>query len=67
MYARMGFEVGGFNPCMYQHVSQKIRCLVHGDDFVCVGRFEDLKWLKAKLSGRFEIRTTTVGADAHDG
>ena len=25
-----GFEVGKFNPCMYQHVLRKIRCLVHG-------------------------------------
>lgn len=32
-----GFEVGRFNPCMYQHASRKIRCLVHGDDFVSVG------------------------------
>ena len=52
---------------MFQHPSKKIRCLVHGDDFVCVGRPEDLKCLKAKLSARFEIKTTTVGANAHDG
>ena len=47
------FEVGRFNPCMYQHVSRKMRCLVHGDDFVSVGSPEDLKWMKAKLSARF--------------
>ena len=52
---------------MFQHPSEMIRCLVHGDDFVCVGRPEDLKWLKVKLSARFEIKTTTVGANAHDG
>ena len=62
-----GFEVGRCNPCMYQHVSRKIRCLVHGDDFVCVGRPEDLKWLKAKLSVRFEVKTTTVGPNVQDG
>ena len=47
-----GFEVGRFNPCMYQHVSRRIRCLVHGDDFVSVGSPEDLKWMKTKLSDR---------------
>ena len=52
------------------HVSAriaKIRCLVDGDYFVCVGKPEDLKWLKAKLSARLEVRTTTVGTNAHDG
>ena len=34
---------------------------------MCVGRSEDLKWLKANLSVRFEIKTTTVGTNAHDG
>ena len=52
---------------MFQHLSKKIRCLVHGDDFVCVGRPEGLTWLRAKLSTRFQIKTTTVGTNAHDG
>ena len=32
-----GFKVGRFNPRTYHHESRKIRCLVHGDDFVSVG------------------------------
>ena len=52
---------------MYQHESRKIRCLVHGDDFVSVGSPESLKWMKAKLSARFEIKTTTVGPYGEDG
>lgn len=43
-----GFKVCRFNPCMYRHESRKIRCLVHGDDFVSVGSPESLKWMKAK-------------------
>ena len=33
---RLGFNVGRYNPCMYHHPSRGLRCLVHGDDFVCV-------------------------------
>ena len=40
---------------------------MHGDDFVCVGKPDDLKWLKAKLSLRFEIKTSMVGMNAQDG
>ena len=34
---------------------------------MCVGKPEDLKWLKAKLSAKFEIKTITVGTNAHHG
>ena len=56
-----GFNVGRFNPYMYQHPSAEIRCLVHGDDFVGVGDPEHFKLMKEELSARFEIKTTTVG------
>ena len=62
-----GFEVGKSNPCMYQHVSRNIRCLVHGDDFVSVGSPEELKWINSKLSARFEIKITVVGPNAQEG
>ena len=47
---------------MSHHPSRQILWLVHGDDFVSVGDATDLKWLKEKLKGRFEIKTITVGA-----
>ena len=62
-----GFKVWRFNPCMYQHPSKQIRCLVHGDDFVSVGDPENLKWMKDKLNARFEIKTTTVGSNEKNG
>ena len=37
---KWGFKVGRFNPCMYYSTAHEIRCLVHGDDFVCVGEAE---------------------------
>ena len=48
-------------------LSKQTRCLVHGDDFVSVGDPESLKWMKDKLSGRFEIKTTTVGTEEKEG
>ena len=62
-----GFKVGKFNPCMYHHPSKQIRCLVHGGDFVSVGVPGSLRWMKDKLSARFEIKTTAVGTKEQDG
>ena len=52
---------------MFQHESKQVRCLVHGDDFVCVGEPADLKWLRTKLGVRFKIKSSMVGMNAQDG
>ena len=46
---------------MYYHPVREMRCLVHGDDFVCVGESEDLKWLEERLKERFEIKSKMMG------
>ena len=56
-----GFKVGQYNPCTYFHPGHDLRALVHGDDFVAVGDRHDCEWFKAKLGGRFEIKTKLVG------
>ena len=43
-----GFKMGRYNPCTYLHKGRGVRCLVHGDDFVCVGSVEDLRWFKER-------------------
>ena len=58
---RWGFEIWRYNPCMYYHPIREMRCLVHGDDFVCVGDAKDLKWLEGCLKERFEIKSRTMG------
>ena len=58
---RWGFNVGRYNPCMYYHPTRGLRCLVHGDDFVCVGEAEELRWLEEKLNERFEIKSKMMG------
>ena len=52
---------------MYHHAGRGILCLVHGDDFVSVGEPGVLKWLRAKLTSRFEIKTSVVGLHPEDG
>ena len=37
---------------------------MHGDDFVSVGRREDVQWFRSVLSARFEIKTCIVGSRA---
>ena len=59
--AKWGFNVGRYNPCMYHHPARKMRCLVHGYDFVCVGESEELRWLEEHLKSRFEIKSKTMG------
>ena len=51
----------GTTPCMYYHPIREMRCLVHGDDFVCVGETEELRWLEEKLKERFEIKSKMMG------
>ncbi len=38
--------------------------MVHGDDFITVGRREDLRCFKGRLKGRFDIKDTTIGGAA---
>ena len=52
---------------MYHHPTKQIRCVAHGIDFVSVGDPGSLKWMKDKVSGRFEIKTTTVGTKEQEG
>ena len=59
-----GFKTCKFNPCLYMHSGREMMCLVHGDDFVCVGSSINLAWLKSMLSDRFEIKTKMMGLKA---
>ena len=62
----LGFKVGRYNPSTYHHEGKQLMTLVHGDDFVTVGKREDVKWFKEKLEGRFEIKTKTIGRGGQD-
>ena len=53
----IGYTEGKYNPCTYWHEKRKLRTLVHGSDFVTVGKREDVEWLKNQMGRRFEIKT----------
>ena len=62
-----GFTTGKYNPCTFVNEERGMRCLVHGDDFVCAGEVPQLEWFKKKLKARFEIKSTTVGTNQSAG
>ena len=39
----LGFRRGRANTCVYMHPQKKLRCLIHGDDFVFTGLPRDLE------------------------
>ena len=56
-----GFITGLANNCTFHHPSQKIYCMVHGDDFVSTGPATSLKWLEGILNNEFKIKTSIMG------
>jgi hypothetical protein len=59
----IGFVQGKYNVSTYYHQKKGLKTLVHGDDFVTSGRRTDAAWFRAKLEGRFEIKTTILGTE----
>ena len=35
--------------------------MIHGDDYVSIGKHRDLKWMQGELERRFEIKTSMIG------
>ena len=56
-----GFVRGISTPCVYDHPTRHLRCLVHGDDYATAGALPDVRWLREQLNARFEMKTTIVG------
>ena len=55
------FAQGKYNPCLYYHREWQIGSLIHGDDFVSVGGYEQMKRFRKVLEKRFKIKTQIVG------
>ena len=58
-----GFIVSRYNPAMFYHPGKGLRVLVHGDDFISVGKQKDVEWFRGALRGRFEVSTKIVGLE----
>ena len=47
--AKLGFLRGKASAVCFYHPGRKLRCLVHGDDFLFAGHKQDLLWARAGL------------------
>ena len=56
-----GFSRGRSNLCVFYNVEMDLRCLAHGDDYATVGSLDSFAWMRAKLEGDFDMKTTIVG------
>ena len=52
----MGFIAGTGSPCCFYHPTRQLHCVVHGDDFTCMGLDEDIDYYEAELAKRFELK-----------
>jgi hypothetical protein len=52
----IGFARGRASPCCYFNAQLRVRCIVHGDDFVLTGRAGDLDVVKARMHERFLLK-----------
>ena len=58
-----GFRRGDATPCVFYHPDRGIRTLVHGDDYLSVGKPEDFKWMETMLMKKYQIKTQVLGPD----
>ena len=51
-----GFEQGKATPCVFHHVDEGMRALVHGDDYFSAGDSDGLAWLEGGLKHKYDIK-----------
>ena len=60
-FVENGFSQGVATPCVFYHEGKGIRTLVHGDDYVSVGKPHHLRWMKGMLEEKYQIKTQVLG------
>ena len=55
-----GFVTGLANNCTFHHPSQKIYCMVHGDDFSLLNAMSALELMDPKMDSGFGGHVETV-------
>ena len=48
--AKLGFQAGTFNPCIYFNAERQAVCLRHGDDFILLADRSTQRWFYKSLS-----------------
>ena len=57
----IGFVAGRGHPSTLHHAERDIRMLVHGDDYFSSGQADQLDWVQAELSKKYEIQSQRIG------
>ena len=52
----IGFRRGRGSACVFWHREKRIRIVVHGDDFTCLGIKDALDWFRDKIAGRYVVK-----------
>ena len=64
---QLGFRRGVACPTCFWHETRQISIVVHGDDFVALGRSADLDWYEKEMEKRFESGDRSIlGRDKND-
>ena len=52
----MGFQQGKSSPCCFYHPTWDLQCVVHGDDFTCLGTASSLDKWEAGMKEAFDVK-----------
>ena len=52
----MGFQQGKASPCCFYHPKWELSCVVHGDDFTCLGVSSSLDLYEAEMKRAFDVK-----------
>ena len=58
---------GVTNPCHFYSGDHTLKCIVHGDDFLCTGTAEKLGWLRKQFEKRYDCKVEVTGFGAEVG
>ena len=57
----LGFERGTGYPLIFLNKSRNIKLMVHGDDFITVGRTKQLAWFEREMNKKYESKHVRLG------
>ena len=52
----LGFVQGKASTCIFRHNDRNIDLVVHGDDFTALAEPEQIQWLRAGISEKYDIK-----------
>ena len=61
-----GYAQGKSSPCIFHQASSNTTIMVHGDDFVGVGKPEELVKLKAALEDKYKLKVEMLSGESAD-